>query len=174
MVKVETLENLLKEVEKEGNHIVVEASILVPHPLKIAPGVKITGGHDLGYLSFSEGGLALSADNEISNLMVSASPSERAIYIDSNERDLGLIRLENLTVTGQVQLLTRGANKYLDLEINNIDIVSADTRKRSEKPLKYGVVAHQGALTVYNYSSDEDSLIRANIRDLAIGRKNAL
>lgn len=81
--------------------------------------------------------------------------------------------MKNLTVIGQVQILTRRSNNKLNLEIDNIDIVSADTRNRSEKPLKYCVVVHQGALTVYNYSSDPESIINANIKNITLGREKA-
>ncbi|MCT1796766.1 hypothetical protein [Helcococcus kunzii] len=39
--------------------------------------------------------------------------------------------------------------------------------------MKYGVVVHQGALTVYNYSSDPESIINANIKNITLGREKA-
>ena len=110
MVTVKTLEELIKEISKENNRIEVAGSILIPQSLKLAKGVKISGSEDLGFLSFSEGGLVLNADNDVKNLMISATPSGRAIYLESSKKDLGTIKLENLTVTGQVQILTRRSN----------------------------------------------------------------
>lgn len=81
--------------------------------------------------------------------------------------------LEKLTVTGQVQLLTRAPNKTMELIIDDLDIPFSDSRNRSEKPLKYGVVVQQGALTIFNYNQDSASTISADIKNVSIGRKNA-
>lgn len=74
------------------------------------------------------GGIELTGDNEISNISIQTSPDKRAIYIDSNLEDLKEITLKNLTVTGMVQLLTRGNNKTMTVNINGLDIVSADSQ----------------------------------------------
>lgn len=115
-------------------------------------------------LSFIHGdGIALSGDNEISDISLQTTPNKRAIYIDSQLVDLQKITLRNLTVTGMAQLMTRGNNKKLDLDLDGLDIVAADSRNYAERPMKYGVNVYQGALTIYNYNPKarwEDSLRR--------------
>ena len=59
-----------------------------------------------------------------------------------------------------VQLLTRGKNKTLTVKINGLDIVSADARNYSERPMKYGVNVYQGAFTIYNFNPEEGSEIK--------------
>lgn len=119
------------------------------------------------------GGIELTGDNEISNISIQTSPDKRAIYIDSNLEDLKEIALKNLTVTGMVQLLTRGNNKTMTVNINGLDIVSADSRNYPERPMKYGVIVYQGALTIYNFNPEEGSEIKVYAQNISLGRKHA-
>ncbi|WP_336249270.1 hypothetical protein [Stomatohabitans albus] len=125
-------------------------------------------------MSFIGGdGVALTGDNEISGISIQTSPANRAIYIDSPEVDLGTIRLEHLTVTGVVQLLTRAPNKVLSLDLSDIDIVSADARHYPERPMKYGVNVYQGALTIYNFNPEAESRITLHAEHIGVGREKA-
>ncbi|WP_411328481.1 hypothetical protein [Eubacterium callanderi] len=87
--------------------------------------------------------------------------------------DLKSIILNNLTITGMVQLLTRGKNKTLTVKINGLDIISADARNYSERPMKYGVNVYQGALTIYNFSPKNDSEIKVYAENISLGRRYA-
>jgi hypothetical protein len=106
-------------------------------------------------------------------LIIQTPAQDRAIYISSTEEDLGTMTLSNLTVTGQVQLLTRTPNKTMNLLVDQLDIPFSDSRNRTEKPLKYGAAVQQGALTVYNYNQDPTSSINAAIKQVSIGRQHA-
>ncbi len=119
------------------------------------------------------GGIGLEGDNEIRNLAIQTSHKERAIFIDSDLEDLKDITLKDLTVTGVVQILTRGNNKFLNISIENLDIVAADARGFAERPMKYGVIVYQGAFTIYNFNPSKDSKIQASIKGLKIGRELA-
>ncbi len=173
-MKVRNYAELQEALFAEDGTIELIDSINAPAGIRLRKGQRLTAGRDGVMLSFiNGGGIALSGDNEVSGLAVQTSPASRAVYIDSAEEDLGLIRLKGLTVTGMVQLLTRGANKKLSADLRDLDIVSADARACSERPMKYGVIVYQGALTVYNFSPDKDSLIRLRAENISVGREKA-
>lgn len=153
----------------------IQTSLVFPYSVVLPPGVIVHGiDPQISILSFNSGdGLGLSGDNEISNLSIQTNPSYRAIYVASEHTDLGILKLNNLTVTGQVQILTRSSTKKAKLIAEQIDIVSCDSRKYPEQPQKYGVNVYQGAFTVYNFSSDPESLIQASLTNISLGRKSA-
>ncbi len=153
----------------------IHASLLIPYALILPPGFSMKGvDPQKNILSFNNGdGIGLTADNEISDLTIQTSPSHRAIYTLSNHVDLGIFRLKNLTVTGQIQILTRIGTNKAKLIAEKIDIVSCDARRCSEQPQKYGVNVYQGAFTVYNFNGDAKSVIEATITDLSVGRPRA-
>jgi hypothetical protein len=153
----------------------LQTSILCPYSITLPSGFNITGAdREKCILSFSNSdGIGLTANNEIANLTIQTNPSNRAIYLLSNFPDLGTLSLKNLTVTGQVQILTRTGTTKTNLIADNIDIVACDARRYSEQPQKYGVNVYQGAFTVYNYNSDEKSVINATLTNISLGRKGA-
>ncbi len=153
----------------------LQTSILCPYSITLPSGFSITGANkERCILSFSTGdGLALTANNQVSNLIIQTGPDNRAIYLLGNAPDLGTLTLKNLTVTGQVQILTRAGTTRTKLVADSIDVVACDARKYPEQPLKYGVHVYQGAFTVYNYNSDEKSEIRATLTNISLGRKGA-
>ncbi len=153
----------------------VEASILFPYSVVLPPGFSVHGADaEKCILSFNNGdGLGLTANNEVSNLIIQTNPSNRAIYTLSDREDLGTLKLGNLTVTGQIQILTRIGTKKATLVADNIDIVACDARRYSEQPQKYGVNVYQGAFTIYNFNGDPGSALHATLNQISIGRKNA-
>jgi hypothetical protein len=153
----------------------LHTSILCPASITLPAGFNLTGiNKDRCIISFSSGdGIGLTANNEISDLIIQTNPGNRAVFVSSNLADLGTLILKNLRVTGQVQILTRGNNFKTNLIADNVDVVSCDARKYSEQPQKYGVNVYQGAFTVYNYNSDPGSVINATLTNISIGRKGA-
>lgn len=153
----------------------LQTSILCPYSIILPAGFNIIGANkEKCILSFSNSdGIGLTANNEIANLIIQTNPSNRAIFLSKNFPDLGTLSLKNLSVTGQVQILTRAGTNKTNLIADNIDIVSCDARKYSEQPQKYGVNVYQGAFTVYNYNSDEKSIITATLTNISLGRKGA-
>lgn len=165
------LQDALDQGEKD---IEIVSSFATSANIYLNEGVRVKGKGENTFVSFiSGGGFILEGNNQIKDLYIQTSYDKRAIYIDSKLEDLGKISLKNLTVTGVVQLLTRQNNKKLDLDIDGLDIVGADARNFPERPMKYGVNVYQGALTIYNFNPDQDSLIKVKATDIKMGRKNA-
>ncbi|WP_243343495.1 hypothetical protein [Anaerococcus sp. AGMB09787] len=172
-MKVKNYIDLQKAIDLNED-IELTNSINAVDTIKLNKGQKIFSNEENLLLSFINGdGLALRGDNEISNIAIQTTPSRRAIYIDSDEEDLGEIKLNNLTITGMVQLLTRGNNKKLSVKIDTLDILAADARNYPERPMKYGVNVYQGALTIYNFNPKEGSEIRVSAENISLGRQKA-
>lgn len=174
--KISSLVEFMDAIKGKSPSILeIQTSLLFPYSIILPPGFSIKGvDMDRCILSFNSGdGIGLTVDNEVSNLTIMTSPMNRAIYTLSDSVDLGTLNLNNLTITGQVQILTRIGTKKVHLIADNIDIVSCDARRYSEQPQKYGVNVYQGAFTVYNFNGDEESIINATLTNISIGRKNA-
>lgn len=173
-MKVRNYIELQAAVKSDEKIIEVVNSINAVNGIKLKEGQKLVSKEKDILLSFITGdGIALTGDNEISGISIQTAPNQRAVYIDSELEDLKAITLKNLTVTGMVQLLTRGNNKTLNVVIDGLDIVSADARNYSERPMKYGVNVYQGALTIYNFNPKEGSEIKVFAENISLGRKNA-
>ena len=159
----------------EPETLELQTSILCPYSITLPAGFNITGADkEKCILSFNNSdGIGLTANNEVANLTIQANPNNRAIYTLSNYPDLGALSLKNLTVTGQVQILTRAGTNKTNIVADNIDIVACDARRYSEQPQKYGVNVYQGAFTVYNFNSDTNSVINATLTNISLGRKGA-
>ena len=160
---------------REPRALELQTSVACPYSIALPPGYSLTGKNkDSCILSFSNGdGIALTADNRVSNLTVLATPAARAIYTQAGLPDMGSITLSNLSVTGQVSIITRPGTSKLKLLVDKLHIAACDSRRYSEQPQKYGVNVFQGALTVYNFNGDADSNIFASLTDVTVGAKNA-
>ena len=93
------------------------------------PGQALTGAAR-ATLQFKDDsdGIRLSSNNKVENLTLIASPENRAIFNDTTVTDLGCFELQNLTLTGAVQILAADRVRSGHVEAHNINIVSADTR----------------------------------------------
>jgi hypothetical protein len=153
----------------------LQTSVLCPYSITLPMGFTLKGADkEKCILNFNNSdGIGLTANNEVSNLIIQTNPNNRAIYTLSNHTDLGTLTLKNLTVTGQIQILTRAGTTKTTLVADDIDIVACDARRYSEQPQKYGVNVYQGAFTVYNYNSDAKSVINATLTNISLGRKGA-
>lgn len=110
-MKVKNYIQLEEALSSDEKIIELVCSINAVNTIKLKEGQKLISNKKNILLSFiNGGGIELTGDNEISNISIQTSPDKRAIYIDSNLEDLKEITLKNLTVTGMVQLLTRGNN----------------------------------------------------------------
>ncbi|GAA5422552.1 hypothetical protein KV134_08450 [Tetragenococcus halophilus] len=176
MKKIYTSSELLTAVKQNQsstlelqNSMTFDSSIILPE------GMQLIGTSEATiFLSFTHSdGFALTGNNTLSNLIIQTVPTNRAIFIQSIQKDLGEITLNRLTVTGQIQLITRENTLKAKIIAENVDIVASDSRKFSEQPHKYGANVYQGALTIYNYNSHPDSKIEANLEDISVGRAGA-
>lgn len=173
-MEVKNYIELTEALNSNENMIELVNSINAVNTIKLREGQKLTAKKKNILLSFINGdGIQLTGNNEISDISIQTAPNKRAIYIESDLKDLKNITLNNLTITGMVQLLTRGKNKTLTVKINGLDIVSADARNYSERPMKYGVNVYQGAFTIYNFNPEEGSEIKVYAENISLGRKYA-
>jgi len=176
MEKIYTSAELLTAVQKNQSSVLeIQNSMSFDNSIILPAGMKLVGaaGSTI-FLSFiNSDGFGLTGHNTLSNITIQTTPTHRAIFIQTVQKDLGEIRLENLTVTGQIQLITRENTLKTKLTAKNIDIVASDTRKFPEQPHKYGANVYQGAFTIYNYNSNPDSQIEANLEDISVGRADA-
>lgn len=175
-VAITSLADLVAGLAKEGPRTLeVQASIACPFSVTLPPGVSLTGkDKEQCILVFANGdGVGLTADNRVANLTILTTPGARAIYTQTGFADMGAITLEHLAVTGQVSVITRTGTQKLTLTIDTLHIASCDSRRYSEQPQKYGVNVYQGALTVYNFSGDAQSNIKASLTNISVGARNA-
>ena len=172
ITKVTTLLELLKAISENKPQVLqIETSILSPHSITLPEGYTLTGkSTESCMVSFNNSdGFGVTRDNTISNLTVMTKQTNRAIYTVCGIPDMGNIVLENLTITGQVSIISRQGTDKVNLIANNIHITSCDSRHYSEQPQKYGVNVYQGALTVYNFNSDKNSKIDCVLTNISMG-----
>ncbi|MBS4223025.1 hypothetical protein [Lederbergia citrea] len=176
LTKVTTLLELMQAISENIPQVLeIEASILSPHSISLPQGYKLIGKSNGSYMvSFNNSdGFGVTRDNTISNLTVMTKQTNRAIYTVYGIPDMGNIVLEKLNITGQVSIISRPGTDKINLIADNIHITSCDARHYSEQPQKYGVNVYQGALTVYNFNSNENSKIDCKLTNISIGFKNA-
>lgn len=174
--KINSLADLMAALDSNiPQNLELQSSILCPYAIALPNGYSLTGANkESCIINFNNSdGIGLSANNEISNLIIQTNPNNRAVYTLSNTPDLGILTLKNLTITGQVQILTRTGTVKTKLIADNIDIIACDSRRYSEQPQKYGVNVYQGAFTVYNFSNNPHSTINASLTNISLGRKGA-
>ena len=161
--------------EKGPRTLELQTSVACPFSITLPPGFALTGkDKDSCILLFGNGdGIGLTTDNRLANLTIVATPAARAIYTQTGFSDMGRIVLDDLSVTGQVSIITRAGTDKLNLVVDGLHIAACDCRRYSEQPQKYGVNVYQGALTVYNFSGDTRSNIRASLTNISVGARNA-
>ena len=160
-----------KNIEIKRSFVCTQ-SIILPQMVSIK-GVKQENG-ELPLISFiNSDGIGITANNTISDLNIDVSSQNKAIFASLNKSDLGTNRLENLFIKGQISLIFRAGVDKANIIINDVDVISSDSRHYIEQPQKYGVNVLQGALTVYNLNPNDKSNIDLQVNNLSIGRKNA-
>jgi hypothetical protein len=174
--KISSLIELMQAIAlNQPQTLELQTSVLCPYAIVLPPGYALTGIHrDKCMLSFNNGdGIGITANNTIKDLTIMTTPACRAIFCQTGMADMGTITLNNLSVTGQVAVMIRQGTDKLNLNADNVDVVSCDARRYSEQPQKYGVNVYQGAFTVYNFNGDAYSNITASLTNITVGRKNA-
>lgn len=176
VIPVASLTDLMAALAGAGPRTLeLQTSVACPYSITLPPGFALTGkDKDRSVLIFGNGdGIALTANNRVANLTVAATPAARAIYTQTGFVDMGTLTLENLSVTGQVSIITRSGTDKLALVVDRLHIAACDARRYSEQPQKYGVNVYQGALTVYNFNGNTQSTIKASLTDISVGARNA-
>ncbi|MFP3835070.1 hypothetical protein [Chryseobacterium sp. SIMBA_028] len=174
-VKIFSYQDLILALNGNPAVLIINSSILCPDSIILPPGFSLIGyDNESSILSFSNGdGIGLTADNEVSNLIIQTNPNNRAIFTLSNMPDLGNLTLNNLVITGQVQIITRSGTDKARFIARNVDILACDSRRYSERPQKMDDTVYQGAFTVYNYNSNPESTINISLFNISMGRKGA-
>jgi hypothetical protein len=148
-------------------HILVEGELRRVPPIALNRGVTLSGSSPSSALAFAEGvdGIELHGDNAVSSLGLHADQARRSIFL-APAAD-GSFRLVDLTVTGQVDLITSAGHFLID----GLHIAKADVRHRRERPQLSGVGALQGAFTLWN--TNPDSVVTATIRRVSAGSEHS-
>lgn len=175
---VSNFNQLIQALRQGEKEIIIKRSFVCTYSIILPEGVKIIGkvqeNGELPLVSFIDtDGFGVSINNEIKNLNIDTAAQKKAIYTTINPENLGLLKFDNLTIKGQISIIARTGVQQGEIIINQVDIISSDSRHYLEQPQKYGVNVLQGALTIYNLNPDENSTIHVTITNLSIGKKNA-
>jgi hypothetical protein len=154
-------------------------NIIVGSDLNEVPSIRLLPGQSLrsnfekrSSLTFrgNDDGIQLSSDNTVSALDLVTSPERRAIWNDPQLDDLGRISLHALQTVGRVQIIARDKLRRGHVEVDGLDITSADARGEQERPHAYGVFVLQGAFTLWNMQTGDDAVLTADLVNLSAGR----
>jgi hypothetical protein len=153
--------------------IILTADLVDVPTFDLLPGqiLRSFPGHKF-VLTFSPGvdGVRISSDNSIQCVDLRVSPDKRAIFNDYSSPTLGRVSLISVSTVGRVQILARDNVRAGHVEIDGLDILSADSRSEIERPHEYGVHVIQGVFTLWNMQTDADVTISANLLNISAGR----
>jgi hypothetical protein len=172
--RVNSVDELIAAVnDKDVQEIAVSTDLNDIPSIELLPGQTLRSASD-GWptLKFRENadGLRLSSNNTVAGLSLITSPAKRAIWNDYSVDGLGTIVLRSLRTTGRVQILVREKIRSGRIEVDGLDICSADARGEQERPQAYGVYVLQGAFTLWNLQADENVVLTADLVNLSVGR----
>lgn len=145
-------------------------SIILPPNTTLEGKVQENGMRPL--LMFERGdGVGVMAANEIKDLVIQTPITQRAVFNAGYTEKLGHFEFSHLMVSGQFSFIMRDMSQSADIKMDDVHVFAADTRDYLEQPQKYGVNVLQGALTIYNFNPDPESLITVSATNIAIGAK---
>src|SRR5512136_1142843 len=128
---VTTTEELIAATKNASvRKIAIRGRLLNAPSVRLMPGQELCGGSDQAEILFEAGvdGLQLTSDNQVGCIQLRASPDKRAIFNDTSVAGLGYMSLAGITVNGQVQILSRDSIRSGHVEVDGLDIISADVR----------------------------------------------
>ncbi len=170
---VSTAEELRNACAVATPHVVlVGADVALASSLRVNPGVTLRSLAEAPRSITFAGvdGLQLTQDNTLVNLRIVTDPQRCALWNDPAFADCGTLSLCQIVTVGRVSILARGALRSGHIEVDGLDIVSADARGAAERPQGYGVSVVQGAFTLWNMQQDPSSMLTANLIGLSAGR----
>jgi hypothetical protein len=173
---VTTVDELIAATkDAKFKQIIIRSKLTNVPSVRLSPGQSLRGSGARAGIIFIEGadGLQLSSNNKIRNIDLTTSPEKRAIFNDTNVDTLGRMELHGVTAIGQIQILARSKIRGGHVNVNGLDIVSADTRGQTERPNGYGVNVLQGAFTLRNQHSDPAIVVTAELKGISAGRNKA-
>ncbi len=141
----------------------------------LQPGQTLKGAAPDAGIDFAAGadGVCLTRDNAVIDLRLRTDPDRRVVFNDQASPHFGRLLLRGVMVSGCVRLIAEGAVRGGHVEMDGVDVVSADARHFPERPSGYGVEVVPGALTVWNRQPDPAVVITADLRGLSAGRAGA-
>lgn len=166
---VTTAAALADAISKGAEVIEVQGTIAGSPMVTLPPGVTLRGGT----LEFGAKGVRLSKDNTLDSITVLTAENEVAILNDTSVSDFGTLTLRNVTTKGQVLLLADDKVRAGHVQVEGLNVRSADVRGRFLRPHGFGVDALQGGLTLWNLQADSAVRITAEIVDVSIGTKES-
>jgi len=175
-VTVSTGAELLAAAADPAFHdIAVAGTIVGVSSFGLQPGQMVKGTTPDAGIEFTTGadGICLTRDNAVINLRLQTDPDRRAVFNDPASPHLGRMVLQSLTVCGCIRLIAEGAVRGGHVEMEGVDVESADARHFPERPSGYGVEVVPGALTLWNRQPDPAVVITADLRGLSAGRAGA-
>jgi len=174
--EVSTVGELLAAVADTSVRAVSVTTELTGVPsLRLAPGQSLRAANSAAALRFSAGedGLQVSKDNLVEGMELSTSPNRRALFNDTEIEQLGRLVIRNVRTCGLVQLLAKNSVRGGHVEVDQLDILSADCRDEELRPKGFGVEVIPGAFTLWNQQADRDVTITADLVGLSCGRAGA-
>jgi hypothetical protein len=170
---VNSVDNLIAAVNSnEVEEIVLSTNLSGVPPIALLPGQSFRSEfeeHRALFFRESTDGIRLSSDNTVARIDLVTSPDKRAIWNDYSVDGLGTIRLRSVRATGRVQILAKEKIRAGRIEVDSLEIHSADARTEKERPKDYGVNVLQGAFTLWNMQPDQDIVLSADLRNISVG-----
>jgi hypothetical protein len=173
---VSTLDELFVALEDDAVETVALVSDLVAVPsFVLPPGKALEGRGTAIRIAFTEkgDGLVLTRDNRLANVRLETESDRCAILNDTSVPTLGRMYVRDVTTVGRVRILARDSVRSGHVEIDGLDIISADARAETERPHGFGVYVTQGAFTLWNMHTDSNVQITANLLRMGAGREKA-
>src|SRR5580700_4032374 len=168
-------ELLAAAADPSAVHILIPSALTGLPTFRLPPGKTIRGTASNVVLHFAAGhdGVQLSTDNKVENLGLETDVDRRALFNDTEVEHLGRLLLLNLRTIGMIQLLAKDKVRAGHVEVENVDIASADSRGYTERPKGYGVEVIPGAFVLWNQQADRSVTITAELTGLTAGRAGA-
>lgn len=178
MIQISSFSELQAALSRGEKAIELGRTITALHSIILPAGVTLTGAKQedgtLPMVIFiNTDGFGATKDNTISDLTISTPAEKKAVYAAFTDEDAGTLTFTNLHVTGQFSVIMRLGTKKANVVMDHVDVVNADARSFLEQPQKYGVNVLQGAITLYNFNSEKDSLMTVRAENLTVGRRDA-
>ena len=144
--------------------------------LRLSPGQTLSGSREARpFLAFAQGndGIELTADNSLSHLRLRVEPHKCAIKNAANFERFGRVLLEDVETIGRVKILVEAQHGKAHLEVRGLHIEGADASQETDQPSGYGVSVVQGAFTLWNKRSSQQTPMTADLLDISTGRLDA-
>lgn len=165
---VTNAQELTEALASGKTDISIQGTISGIPSITLPEGVSLSGGK----LEFLAKGIRLTKNNTLSDITVTTSVHEVAIYNATDLVDAGTLALNNVTTVGQIYLVAQDELMSVRVEASNVHVAEADVRGRVEQPHGYGVDVLQGGLTLWNRQPHKESTFTATLDGISVGMPN--